>query len=51
MVRQVHIWRMDWDENRIAISVDGEALNDSDLNRAANPDGKNGFRQAQLRHS
>jgi len=41
-----HIWRMDWDENRIAISVDGEALNDSDLNRAANPDGKNGFRQA-----
>jgi beta-glucanase (GH16 family) len=42
-----HVWRMDWDENRIVISVDGEVLNDSDLNQAANPDGKNGFRQAQ----
>jgi beta-glucanase (GH16 family) len=41
-----HVWRMDWDENRIVISVDGEVLNDSDLNQAANPDGKNGFRQA-----
>jgi len=37
---------MDWDENRIVIAVDGEVLNDSDLNQAANPDGKNGFRQA-----
>ena len=41
-----HIWRMDWDENRIILSVDGEVLNDADLNQAANPDGKNGFRQA-----
>ena len=41
-----HVWRMDWDENRIVITVDGEVLNDSDLNRAANPDGTNGFRQA-----
>ncbi|SPE27388.1 Glycoside hydrolase, family 16 [Candidatus Sulfopaludibacter sp. SbA6] len=41
-----HVWRMDWDENRAVISVDGEVLNDSDLNDAANPDGKNGFRQA-----
>jgi beta-glucanase (GH16 family) len=41
-----HIWRMDWDENRIVISVDGEVLNKSDLSQAANPDGKNGFRQA-----
>jgi beta-glucanase (GH16 family) len=41
-----HVWRMDWDENRAVISVDGEVLNDSDLNQAANPDGKNGFRQA-----
>jgi beta-glucanase (GH16 family) len=43
---QFHVWRMDWDPNRIVISVDGEVLNDSDLNQAANPDGKNGFRQA-----
>jgi beta-glucanase (GH16 family) len=41
-----HVWRMDWDESRIVISVDGEVLNDSDLSQAANPDGKNGFRQA-----
>lgn len=44
---EFHVWRMDWDENRILITVDGEVLNDSDLNHAANPDGKNGFRQAQ----
>lgn len=41
-----HVWRMDWDENRIVISVDGEVLNESDLNQASNPDGTNGFRQA-----
>jgi beta-glucanase (GH16 family) len=40
-----HTWRMDWDANRMVISVDGEVLNDSDLNLAANPDGSNGFRQ------
>ncbi len=37
---------MDWDENRVIITVDGETLNDSDLNRTNNPDGTNGFRQA-----
>src|ERR1039458_9022168 len=42
-----HLWRMDWDENRITITVDGEVVNDSDLNQAANPDGSNGYRQAQ----
>jgi beta-glucanase (GH16 family) len=42
-----HLWRMDWDENRIVITVDGEVLNESDLNQAANPDGSNGYRQAQ----
>jgi beta-glucanase (GH16 family) len=42
-----HVWRMDWDRSRIVITVDGEVLNDSDLNQAANPDGTNGFRQAQ----
>ena len=40
-----HVWRMDWDADRIVITVDGEVLNDSDLNQAANPDGTNGFRQ------
>jgi beta-glucanase (GH16 family) len=42
---QFHVWRMDWDENRIVITVDGEVLNDSELDRAANPDGTNGFRE------
>jgi beta-glucanase (GH16 family) len=40
-----HVWRMDWDENRIIISVDGEVLNEADLNETVNPDGANGFRQ------
>ena len=44
--QKFHVWQMDWDENRIVIRVDGEVMNDSDLNQAANPDGKNGFRQA-----
>jgi len=43
--KQFHVWRMDWDETRAVITVDGEVLNDSDLNQAANPNGKNGFRQ------
>ena len=41
-----HVWRMDWDENRILITVDGLTLNDSDLNQTANPDGKNPYRHA-----
>jgi beta-glucanase (GH16 family) len=41
-----HVWQMDWDENRVVIKVDGEVMNDSDVNQAANPDGTNGFRQA-----
>jgi len=41
-----HVWRMDWDADRVVISVDGEVLNDADLSQAANPDGRNGFRQA-----
>ena len=44
---QFHTWRMDWDENRLIISVDGDVLNDADLTRTADPDGFNGFRQAQ----
>jgi hypothetical protein len=37
-----HVWRMDWDEHRDHRGR--RVLNDSDLNRAANPDGTNGFR-------
>lgn len=41
-----HVWRMDWDENRILITVDGLTLNDSDLNKTLNPDGTNPYRHA-----
>jgi beta-glucanase (GH16 family) len=40
-----HLWRMDWDENRMVITVDGETLNDADLNQTFNPDGFNPYRQ------
>ncbi len=40
-----HVWRMDWDENRIEITVDGLTLNDTNLNGTLNPDGGNPFRQ------
>jgi beta-glucanase (GH16 family) len=34
-----HIWRMDWDERAIVLSVDGERLNEVDLTRTVNQDG------------
>jgi beta-glucanase (GH16 family) len=42
-----HVWRMDWDERTIALSVDGERLNSVDLTRTVNQDGTgiNPFRQ------
>jgi beta-glucanase (GH16 family) len=41
-----HVWRMDWDEKRIVISVDGEVLNDTDLSKTLNPDGSNPYQDA-----
>jgi beta-glucanase (GH16 family) len=40
-----HIWRMDWDADRIRLFVDDARLNDVDLARAARPDGTNPFHQ------
>lgn len=40
-----HVWRMDWDENAIILSVDDAVLNTTDLRETVNPDGKNPFRQ------
>jgi beta-glucanase (GH16 family) len=40
-----HVWRMDWDENRIVITLDGLVLNDANLSRTFNPNGRNPFRQ------
>jgi beta-glucanase (GH16 family) len=45
--RQFHVWRMDWDENEIRLSVDGRVLNTTDLRATANRDsaGRNPLRQ------
>jgi beta-glucanase (GH16 family) len=34
-----HVWRMDWDERAIVLSVDGERLNEVALTRTVNQDG------------
>ena len=33
-----HVWRMDWDERAIALSVDGQVLNEIDLSKTINED-------------
>jgi beta-glucanase (GH16 family) len=45
--QKFHVWRMDWDEKAIRLSVDGLLLNTVDLNETFNKDreGKNPFRQ------
>ena len=44
-----HVWRMDWDERAIVLSVDGERLNEVLLSRTVNQDGTaaNPFQQPQ----
>jgi beta-glucanase (GH16 family) len=44
-----HVWRMDWDERAIVLSVDGERLNEVSLSRTINQDGsgKNPFHEPQ----
>ena len=37
--QQFHVWRMDWDERAIVLSVDGQRLNEVDLTRTVNQDG------------
>ncbi len=32
-----HVWRMDWDAERIELSVDGQSLNTIDLSKTINP--------------
>ena len=36
---EFHVWRMDWDERAIVLSVDGHRLNEVDLTRTVNQDG------------
>jgi beta-glucanase (GH16 family) len=33
-----HVWTMDWDENKMTLSVDGEVLNTQDLTKTINGD-------------
>lgn len=40
-----HIWKMDWNKDRIKIYLDEELLNEIDLKTTTNPDGFNPFRQ------
>ena len=44
---QFHVWRMDWDENAIALYVDGQLLNNVELSKLSNKDssGNNPFKQ------
>ena len=43
--QRFHIWRMDWDESSIKLYVDDLLLNETDLSKTINPDGKNPFHQ------
>ncbi len=38
-----HVWSMKWDESSIRLYLDGELINDTDLNKTLNPDGRNPF--------
>jgi beta-glucanase (GH16 family) len=44
--REFHVWRMDWDEDRIALYVDDRLLNEVDLDQTinANEEANNPFR-------
>jgi beta-glucanase (GH16 family) len=44
-----HVWRMDWDERAIVLSVDGQQLNEVELTRTVNQDGtkRNPFHEPQ----
>ena len=39
--KKFHVWRMDWDERAIRLSVDDQLLNDADLANTINQDGTN----------
>lgn len=43
--RDFHVWRLDWDAQRVRLSVDGHLMNEIETSRADTPDGKNPFRQ------
>ncbi|HMJ55950.1 MAG TPA: glycoside hydrolase family 16 protein [Polyangiaceae bacterium] len=40
-----HLWRMDWDDQKIDLYLDGQIMNTSDLASMLNPDGQSPFRR------
>lgn len=42
---EFHIWKMDWSPEAIKLYLDGELLNEIDLDKTINPDGSNPFHQ------
>ncbi|MEI9937647.1 MAG: glycoside hydrolase family 16 protein [Pseudomonadota bacterium] len=42
---QFHVWTMDWDDQTIVLSVDGQQLNSTSLASMLNSDGKSPFKQ------
>lgn len=44
-VKKFHIWRMDWDKDKINLYLDDELLNYTPLSETINADGSNGFLQ------
>ena len=44
-VKKFHIWRMDWDKDKINLYLDDELLNTTSLSETINADGSNGFLQ------
>ncbi|MEM9064068.1 MAG: glycoside hydrolase family 16 protein [Planctomycetota bacterium] len=42
---EFHVWRMDWNKDRIGLYLDGRLLNEIDVNETVNPDGSNPFRE------
>jgi beta-glucanase (GH16 family) len=44
-VKKFHIWRMDWDKDKINLYLDDELLNTTALSETINADGSNGFLQ------
>jgi len=43
--KKFHVWRMDWDDQTIALFVDDLQMNTTSLSTAVNPDGTCPFRQ------
>ena len=45
--KQFHVWRMDWDNKQIKLSVDDKLLNQTDVAKTVNADGSNPFHAPQ----